>query len=293
MNTTSLKNFSGFVDLHVHTIYSDGTYTPEGIICMAAKENISVLAITDHDNVAGIAKAQRIAKEYGIKVIPGIECTTTFDAPQKGTRHILGYNIDPENEEIKKYVARHKADRYEKVESMLKKLRALGIHISMREVVQFCLNGSLGRPHIARALIEKGYVSSKNEAFERYIGKGKPAYCSARYTSVEEVIFTIMAAGGIPILAHPFQMKYPDLEETKKEMTRLINMGIKGIEVIYPEHSKNENFFLGSFALDNELYVTAGSDFHGDNKSIKLGRCFFNESKVSVNGLKQMGRTFF
>ena len=293
MSRMYMKNTSGFVDLHVHTIYSDGTYTPEGVICMAAKENISVLAITDHDNVDGIAKAQKIAKDYDIKVIPGIECTTTFDAPQKGTRHILGYNIDPENEEIKKYVERHKADRFEKVESMLKKLRALGMYLSMNDVIKFCLNGSLGRPHIARALIEKGYVSSKAEAFELYIGKGKPAYCSARYTSVEEVIFTIMGAGGIPILAHPFQMKYANIEDTEKEIIRLVNMGLKGIEMIYPEHSKNENFFLGTFALDNELYVTAGSDFHGDNKSIKLGRCFFNESKVSVNGLKKMGRTFF
>lgn len=290
---SELKKVSGYVDLHVHTTCSDGTYTPEEVVKLAAKEGIKVLAITDHDNVAGISRAQKIAVEHGIKIIPGIECTTTFDTPQKGTRHILGYNIDPENEEIKKYVERRQNDRIEKVENMIKKLRAMGMYISLDDVKKFSKKGSIGRPHIARALVEKGYVNDKAEAFDRYIGKGKPAYCASKYISVEEVIFTIIAAGGIPILAHPFQMKYPDFETTALEIEKLINRGIEGIEAVYSEHSKEENYKLARFALDNGLYVTAGSDYHGDNKSIKLGRCFFNEAKISVDGLKRIGKTFF
>ena len=278
-----------YIDLHVHTTCSDGTLSPEKVVRLAASEKIGVLAITDHDNIDGIQRAKVEAQKFGIKIIPGIECSTTFDT---GKRHILGYHIDPANEDMIQYVKTSQNDRIEKINRILEKLGRLGFKLSFHDVKKFSNGNSIGRLHIAQAMLEKGYVDSLGEAFKLYIGKGCPAYASVKSFSIEDVIAIIKSAGGIPVIAHPFQMNNGDRMAVAKEINHLITLGIEGIEVIYPEHYYNENYFLVMLAFDKELFVTCGSDFHGTNKKIQLGRCFFNKYKVTTESLKKMGKTF-
>lgn len=278
-----------FVDFHVHTKFSDGTCTPEEVVRLAAEKGIKVLAITDHDEVAGINFAKQEAKKYKIKIISGIECTTTFKG---GNRHILGYNINPNHKEIKKYVTRRQLDRIERNQKILDKLEELNMFISLEEVQKYSPFGSMGKPHIAQVMLEKGYVTTVREAFDLYIGKGKPAHVSGRVVTPEEVIKVIKSAGGIPILAHPFQMKFETFEETVNEMERLMELGIEGIEVIYPEHSYEQNYKLILFAGNHNLYVTAGSDFHGENKPNKIGCCLGHEEKLTLGIYRVLGRDF-
>lgn len=279
-----------YVDLHTHTTCSDGTFTPEELVKLAAQRGIEVLAITDHDNVSGVKRAMLEANNWGVKVIPGIECSTTFEI---GKRHILGYGIDTESEILKKYISRCKQDRLDKVCKILDKLKALGMNITFEEVLKFPGSGSVGRPHIALAMLEKGYVKSIKEAFDLYIDKGKPAYATVRSISVEEVIDTIKQAGGIAVLAHPSQMRFNNINYTLAEAERLVAMGLEGIEVVYPEHDKDECYSYAAYALRRNLYVTCGSDFHGEIKPNKLASCFYNGDKVSVDAIKKFGRTFF
>ena len=151
--------------------------------------------------------------------------------------------------------------------------------IDFQNIEKYSPTGAMGRPHIAQAMLEKGYISTIQEAFEKYIGKGKPAYISGRKTTPEEVIKAIKKAKGIPILAHPYQMKFTSIEETLKEVERLVSLGIEGVEAIYPEHTQEQTYELIRFACMNNLYVTAGSDFHGNNKVNKLGHCLENKEK--------------
>lgn len=284
------KKTNGYVDLHTHTTCSDGTDTPEELVQLAVKEGIQFLAITDHDEVEGVWRAKQEAEKYhNIQIISGIECSTTFSG---GNRHILGYNIRPRSKVIQQYVASHQMLRVEKIHKILEKLKNLGMSISYEEVEKYSVAGSIGRPHIAQAMLEKGYVSTIQEAFELYIGKGKPAYATVKATTPEEVIHVIKAAGGIPVLAHPFQMKL-STQETFKEIERLMAIGLEGVEIIYPEHTNEQNYQLILFAGNHNLYVTVGSDFHGKNKENQMGCCFQNETKVNWNIYSGLGRTIF
>lgn len=278
-----------YVDLHVHTNCSDGTLSPEEVVKEAFDKNIGVIAITDHDNVSGIARAKEEAKKYDIKVIPGIECSTACDT---GTLHILGYNIDYNNALIKRFISKCQDNRRDRIIKIIHKLNELGFNISVNEVETIANNGTIGRPHIARAMLEKGYVSSIKDSFEKYLKKGRPAYVPKINPSIEEVISTIKSAGGIPVLAHPLQMNCGSLEDTLLEIERLVSLGIEGIECIYPNHGVGVDFAFVSLANKLNVYVTCGSDFHGENKSIKLGNCFFNEKKVSIKGLDGLGKSF-
>lgn len=280
-----------YVDLHVHTTCSDGTLTPEEVVKLAANEHIKVIAITDHDNANGVARAQKEAEKYGITVIPGIECSTTFEV-KNGVRHILGYNIVPDCKAIKDFNEMRQRDREERMKKMISKLNAFGFELTFADVKKFSKTDIVGRPHLAQAMLEKGYVNSRKEAFELYIGKDKRAYVRGTFVSSEDVIFMIKKAGGIPVLAHPLQMKYLDFEDTIKEIKRLVTMGVEGIEVIYSEHDKYTNELLIELANSLGVYITCGSDFHGSNKKIKLGNCLYNQEKMQISSFKTLGKTF-
>lgn len=281
------RKVNGYVDFHTHTTCSDGTCTPEELVQLAVKEGIQFLAITDHDEVEGVLRAQQEAKKYKIKVIPGIECSTTFSS---GTRHILGYGINPKSRAIQQFIRSQQLKRIEKVQKIIEKLKDLGMEMNYDEVEKYSPSGSIGRPHIAQVMLEKGYVSSIQEAFELYIGKGKPAYATVKETTPKEVIRAIKLAGGIPVLAHPFQMNL-SMEETFQEIERLMALGLKGIEIIYPEHTNEQNYRLILFAGEHNLSITVGSDFHGKNKVNQLGCCFQNETKVRWNIYSSLGKT--
>ena len=280
---------SKYVDLHVHTTCSDGTLTPEEVVEKAYKENIGVVAITDHDNVSGIFRAKEAAKKYGINVISGIECSTEC---KTGTLHILGYYIDPNNENINNFIKECQKNRIERINKIINKLENLGFDITFDEVKKVSNNGSIGRPHIARVMFEKGYISSVKECFEKYIGRGMPAYVPKINPSLEEVLYAIKSSGGIAILAHPLQMKCGTIEDTIREVERLVKLGIEGVESIYPAHDMSENTIFSTFTKTKNIYITCGSDFHGENKTIQLGNCYYNEKKISLEELESIGKTF-
>ena len=283
----SLKT-GAFVDLHVHTTCSDGTLTPEEVVQKAAKEGIQVLAITDHDEVEGIQRAKKEAKKHKIRIVSGIECSTDF---QGGNLHILGLNVNPSEKSLKQLVLRCQIGRIDKIKKSLELLKNLGINLSFEDVEKYSPFGAMGRPHIARAMMENGYVSSVEEAFDKYLGKGKPAYAVGRKTTPEEAIQVIKKAKGIPILAHPYQMNFPSIEETLKKVESLVEIGLQGVEAIYPEHTQEQTYELIRFACMHNLYVTAGSDFHGNNKVNKLGYCLENKEKLTWTTLGIIGKT--
>lgn len=245
------------VDFHVHTTFSDGLLTPEQVVKKAFTLNLQAIAITDHDTVDGILPAIIESKKHaGFEVIPGIELSTHW---QNQEVHILGYYINYEDLNFKRHLLGLQQNRKERLEKMLTKLNDIGIHINIKDVYKKSHGSSLGRPHIALVLIEKGYVSSIQEAFEKYLGKGKPAYVPRKKLTPFNAINIIKKSNGIPVLAHP------GLLENQSIIPELIINGIMGIEVIHKDHSQADTAYYTKLALENNLLVTGGSDSHGEN----------------------------
>ena len=188
-------------DLHVHTNASDGKYTPLELVKLAAHNGLGLLAITDHDTISGIVPALEAAKAFpGLKIIPGVEISS--HAPGSEV-HMLGYFINYEDPELLKQLAALGDSRQDRAKAIVDKLRGLGLDISLERVQQIAGDGSIGRPHIAQALMEKGYVSSFQEVFTKYIGQGGPAYVERAKLTPEDAVELILKSGGLPVLAHP------------------------------------------------------------------------------------------
>jgi len=261
-------------DLHLHTIYSDGTYTPEELISEAFKEGLSAIAVVDHDTVGGIEPTIEAGKDFDIEVLPGIELTTD----QNGTEvHILGYFIDYNNPILKERLALLNKARVERVYKITEKLKNLGLNLDPQAVFKLAQKGSPGRLHIARAMVSAGLVSSIFEAFKKYIGDKGPAYVCGFKLTPKEGIELIREFKGIPVLAHPYSMNNDEL------IPEFIKFGLMGLEVYYTEHSQGMiNFYL-DLAKEHNLLVTGGSDCHGKAKpEVKIGLikipCEFVES---------------
>lgn len=252
-----------FADLHLHTIYSDGTYTPEKLIADAFKQDLSCVSITDHDTVSGIALTVEEGRKKNIEVLPGIELTTEFEGTEV---HILGYLFDYQSELLAKKLEILNKNRIERVYKITDKLKDLGINLDPEAVFNLAKGGSPGRLHIARAMAASGLVGSTYEAFKKYIGDKCPAYVAGFRLSPQEGIGLIRNIGGIAVLAHPYVITRDDL------ILQFVDFGLMGIEVYYPEHSQSMiNFYLQQ-AKQYGLLVTGGSDCHGEAKpEIKLG----------------------
>ena len=238
-----------FADLHLHTIFSDGTYTPQGLIERAQKAELSCIAVVDHDTVSGIT--------------PVLESSASSDGLEI---HILGYLFDYQNRELVEKIDILKQIRIERIYKMVDKLKGLGIKLNPETVFDLAPLGTVGRLHVARAMVKEGLVGSTGEAFARYIGDKCPAYVLGFRLSPQEAIGLIKRSGGIPVLAHPYTVGQSDL------LYKIIDCGIMGLEVYYPEHlPQTVNFYLG-VAKKYELLVTGGSDCHGAAKpNIKIG----------------------
>lgn len=252
-----------FADLHLHTIFSDGTYTPVELIRQSKKKGLSVIAVVDHDTVSGIEPAIESAKKAGIEVIPGIELSAEFAGLEI---HILGYFIDYKNILFKNKLKDLSAIRTERIYKILAKLNGLGIKLDPKAVFNLAKDGTVGRLHIARALVNEGLVSSVKEAFKKYIGDDCPCYvCGFRFNPQEAIKF-IKDFSGIPVLAHPYALNRDDL------IPQFVGYGLMGIEVYYPEHTQSMiNFYL-NMAKKYNLLVTGGSDCHGEAKpEVKIG----------------------
>lgn len=261
-----------FIDLHAHTTASDGTYTPEALVDLAASKGLAALAISDHDTTAAIEKAALYAlnSHPNLEIIPAIEYSASSDVCISDI-HILGYYIDPNDEHMTKGLKTIVSGRYERNERMVDAMIRAGMPITLEDVSSQSDKGVITRAHIARAMVHKGIVKKMNQAFEKYIGDGKPFYRERYKATPEEAIKTITAAGGVPVLAHPilYKLKVLELRALVKELTVY---GLKGIEGIYTTYKTHETQLIRSIAKENGLIVTGGSDFHGDNKpGIDLG----------------------
>jgi len=243
-------------DLHVHTTCSDGLLTPEKVVKKAFEINLGAIAITDHDTIDGILPACVEAKKYkGLEVIPGIELSTYH---QDQEVHILGYYINYDDFDLKCHLLDLQQSRKNRLEKILTKLNNLNVKIDLNDVYKHSQGASVGRPHIAQALVEKGYVSSIKEAFEKYLGKGKPAYVPREKITPFEAIKLIKKAKGVPVLAHP------GLLEDDSIIPELINSGIMGIEVIHKDHTQEDTRYYTKLARERNLLLTGGSDSHGE-----------------------------
>jgi 3',5'-nucleoside bisphosphate phosphatase len=246
------------VDLHIHTTASDGKFSPAEIVRRAAAMGMEAIAITDHDTVEGIAPALETAREYPfLRVIPGVELST--DVP-KGEVHILGYFIDYTNKEFRTNLEKMRTSRTERARKMVEKLQELGINIEWQRVQEIAGDGTLARPHVAQALLEKGYVTSFQDAFTRYIGHGKPAYVTREKLTPVEAVQMIIKAHGLPVLAHPFTVD--DMEET---ITELKAAGLVGLEAYYALYSLEEIHAILGLTYRYGLIPTGGTDYHGIN----------------------------
>jgi len=260
------------IDLHTHTSASDGTYLPRDLVRLALDEGLEAVAITDHDTAAGNQEALEAGREFGLEVVPGVEISA--DSPF-GTLHIVGLYINPENESMEAVLKELREFRERRNLKMIKRFEDLGIHLTLEELTREAGGDLIGRPHFAALLVKKGIVTSYRVAFEKYLKAGGQAYLDKKRLPVEEAIKMITDCGGIPILAHPFTMREKDGDNFENNLCQLVNLGLRGIEVYYSEHTKGDEALFSDLARRHNLLISGGTDFHGAVKpDIRLGRGF-------------------
>lgn len=245
-----------YVDLHIHSTHSDGSWTPSEIVARAARYELAVISITDHDAVSGNQEAKEEAEKYGIEFIPGIEISTKWC---EGRLHILGYFIDYGSSEIIAFLRALQDERRKRIFRMCKRLAEINMPVDPELVFQIAGNTeSPGRPHIANAMVKLGYVPTLQSAFDRYLAYGKPAYVSRWSPEPKDAIEVIHKIGGIAVLAH-----CPVTEGCMKQFDKVLKLGIDGVEVYYPTHKPDETKHLKAVAKRYGLAITGGSDCHG------------------------------
>lgn len=244
------------VDLHTHSTISDGVLAPGELVDQAAAAGVRIMALTDHDSTDGVAEAARAARGHaGFTLIPGIELST--DVPQ-GEVHVLGYFIDIEDRQLQSTLVSFRNDREGRARRMVERLADLGMPVRWERVLQIAGEGSIGRPHVAQALVEAGHVGSVREAFDRYIGRNGPAYVERARMAPAEAIALIRRFGGLAALAHPRES--PNLDTLLPE---LVVAGLAGMEVYYGLYPPLERDVLLSLCRRHGILPTGGSDYHG------------------------------
>ena len=248
---------ASYIDLHLHSTQSDGTFSPTQVVQQAAELGLSAISLTDHDSVAGVQEAQNIGQNIGIEVIPGIE----LSAQEAGIDiHILGYFIDPANSDLLAYLQKFQDARHNRAEKIVARLNRLGVRITMAHVLHKAGDAAIGRPHVADVLVEEGFVFSHDHAFQKYLGYGKPAYQPKFVLTPSEAAEVIHAAGGLASLAHPVLYRRDAL------IPNLIKQGLDGIEVMHVKHDHADVRRYSDMAKHYGLLSTGGSDCHGDGR---------------------------
>ena len=248
-------------DLHIHTYFSDGVFSPEKVVKYSKEKGLSAIAITDHDCCSGVAPAIKAGEALGLEVIPGVELSAELG---KENIHILGYFINWQDTTFINNLEEISKSRVERAKKILKKLKEYKIDISENELFEFSGPGSVGRLHIARLLLKKGYISYIEEAFRNYIGDNGPCYVKNFKLSPKEAIDMIKGVGGVTVLAHP---KTINVKEFLNK-----NDGLQGVEVYHPNHTTKDEAEFKKLAREYNLLMTGGSDFHGvGKKEILIG----------------------
>lgn len=258
----------GLIDLHMHTTASDGTDLPSEAVVKAAALGLEAIALTDHDTASGVAEASASGKELGVEVVPGIELSSDY---RDNNIHILGYFIDPEAPALQRVMDWIRAERVERNEILVRRLADDGFDISVEELHRLYPGAVLGRPHMAELLMKKGYVSGVQEGFDRYLGEGSKYYLPKRRIPMARAVETILDSGGIAVLAHPLQYRYP-LDEVTEMIEYAKSLGVAALECYYSEHTAEDERLLLGMAERYGMGVSGGSDYHGTRKThISMG----------------------
>jgi predicted metal-dependent phosphoesterase TrpH len=242
------------IDLHLHTTASDGTLSPSELVDRARAAHLKVIAITDHDTIAGVRAARSAAHDAGIELIPAIEISAVADGCDV---HMLGYFIDVESPSLAMFLQRQRAERLRRVEEIARRLSALGCRLDVAAIVDIAPGRSVGRPQIADALVRGGYAADRDEAFARYLGQGAPAFVPRRGSGPGEVVAVVHEAGGTVSMAHPGLTRRDDL------IAPLVARGLDAIEARHPDHDPATETRYRALAAELGIVVTAGSDYHG------------------------------
>lgn len=257
------------IDLHAHTIHSDGTFTPTELVDEAARVGLSALAVTDHDTTTALEEAHARGAEKGVEVLDGCEISTSIPT---GIVHILTYAFDLSNGRLQELLERVRTSRDARNAGMFEKLEALRLPLTHEQVTRYAHGRIVARPHFARAMVEAGYVDDIRQAFKHYLHDGGPAYVIAEMPSPEEAIQATVSAGGICVLAHPKQLKLGGMGKYRDVIGRFRDAGLAGIEVDHPTHNEKDRERFRRLARDLDLVCSGGSDFHGAAKPhIRLG----------------------
>lgn len=262
------------IDLHVHSTASDGTLTPSEILAQAVRLGLKAIAITDHDTLSGSVAALDGGIPAALKFVTGIEISAA--APPgfsvDGSVHILGYGIDPQHAALNEMLDKLKFAREKRNPQIIARLNALGMGLQLEELVRLVGKATAGRPHIAQLMVKKGMAQSIDDAFDRFLGKHKPAYVDKYRVPMAVAIDAIDQAGGVAVLAHPFLNRLTDPQTFESFLLTLKSMGLKGIEAIYPDHSPSVTADYCRLARKHNLLVTGGTDFHGEvTPGIRMG----------------------
>jgi predicted metal-dependent phosphoesterase TrpH len=257
------------IDLHCHSTVSDGVLTPSDLVNHAAEKGVRVLALTDHDDVAGLDEAREIAQQHGMRFINGVEISVTW---RRRTLHIVGLKINPEYPPLVNGLAEIRAGRHTRAERMAESLEKIGVHGALEGAYQYSKGGIISRTHFARYLIEKGYAKDTKAVFKHYLVKGKPGYHEHQWASLEDALSWILGAGGIAVIAHPgrYDLGRVTLLELMHEFKTL---GGKAIEVVTGSHSVDQYQTFAKLAHQFDLASSTGSDYHGKGQTyIEMGR---------------------
>lgn len=276
----------GFVDLHVHSNASDGTFSPSQVVELAKNAGLDAFALTDHDTTAGVPEALEKGRDLNIEVIPGIEVSSSFDGTEI---HILGLFVNSDDPVLAAMLEQMRISRDRRNEKMLENLAADGISFTKEELCGDNPDTIITRAHIAHALVAKGICSGMDQAFKKYLQYGG-RYCpQKKHLSPEEVVKTLISNGAFVALAHPFQYKFGD-KKTEELIAHMADLGMKGLEVYHSSNNKLESMKLQEMAVRHHLLPTGGSDFHGGNKpdiSIGTGRGGLRVSSLLLEDIKR------
>jgi len=266
------------VDLHLHSTASDGERSPTGVADAAHRAGLAAIALTDHDTLDGIPELLKAAARIGLRVVSG--CEFSVQAPW-GEMHLLGYFLPPDSPSLNEFLAEARAGRRERGRKMISRLQAIGVRVSFDELLEVAGGGAVGRPHVARALFRAGHVTSVNDAFDRYLGRGRPAYVDKVLPTLRAVADLVHAVGGVVSAAH--------LKDrgARSVLRRFKEDGLDAVEIRHPAHDGDQRARLTSLAIELGLRRTGGSDWHGEDDTIG-SHGFLGSQDVPLEWLEQL-----